>query len=354
VPGDGDGDGDASPSKDAAADDVASPSAGLPQRDEPVEDAGESFDQDTDPQTVLTSRQRERRLQGRRLKERRPPRREDAAALGRGTSFSPEQRLLLLDTWLRSGLPAKDFAALVGVSKHTLYKWKQLFDQQGPAGLMDKPRGATRGSRLPEVTKRTILMLKQQHPEWGCQRISDLLVRGPALPASASAVARVLHEAGYERVEEATRPHQPKRCRFERAKPNELWQTDLFTFMLKRHNRRVYLVAFLDDHSRFLVSYGLHASASTALVLEALEARIAGWGPPAEILTDNGPQYVGGTGGVLRDRRAIHQEQRVAAATVSQRRALGLARRTGLQCTARAGSVPARRSASGKRTGCGR
>jgi hypothetical protein len=72
VPGDGDGDGggdgggggDASPSKDAAADDVASPSAGLPQRDEPVEDAGESFDQDTDPRTVLTSRRRERRLKG--------------------------------------------------------------------------------------------------------------------------------------------------------------------------------------------------------------------------------------------------------------------------------------------------
>jgi hypothetical protein len=41
--------------------------------------------------------------------------------------YSPEQRILLLDTWRRSGLPAKDFAALVGVSKHTLYKWKQQF-----------------------------------------------------------------------------------------------------------------------------------------------------------------------------------------------------------------------------------
>jgi hypothetical protein len=38
-----------------------------------------------------------------------------------------QQRLLLLDTWRRSGLPAGDFAALVGVSKHTLYKWKKLF-----------------------------------------------------------------------------------------------------------------------------------------------------------------------------------------------------------------------------------
>ena len=135
-------------------------------------------------------------------------------------------------------------------------------------------------------------MLKEQHPEWGCQRISDLLARGPALPASASAVARVLHEAGYEAVEETTHPHPDHVRRFERAQPNQLWQTDLFTFVLKRQNRRVYLVAFLDDHSRFLVSYGLHASQSTALVLEVLEAGIANYGPPEEILTDNGAQYV--------------------------------------------------------------
>jgi transposase InsO family protein len=237
--------------------------------------------------TALTDRRRNRRWKGRRLA--RPHQSRRAAG---NAPFTPEQRVLLLDTWLRSGLPAKDFAALVGLSKHTLYKWKQRFEQQGPAGLADQPRGARRGSRLPEVTKRTILMLKQQHPEWGCQRISDMLMRGPALPASASAVARVLHDAGYELVGEATRPHPPKTCRFERAKPNQLWQSDLFTFVLKRHNRRVYMVAFLDDHSRFLVSYGVHASASTALVLEALEAGIAAWGPPEEILTDHGPQYV--------------------------------------------------------------
>ena len=44
-------------------------------------------------------------------------------------------------------------------------------------------------------------MLKQSHPEWGCQRISDMLLRGPALPAGAAAVARVLHEAGYQMEE---------------------------------------------------------------------------------------------------------------------------------------------------------
>ena len=43
----------------------------------------------------------------------RPP----AAAAG----FTPEQRLLILDAWRRSGLPAGDFAPLVGLARHTFY-----------------------------------------------------------------------------------------------------------------------------------------------------------------------------------------------------------------------------------------
>jgi transposase InsO family protein len=206
--------------------------------------------------------------------------------------ISPEQRLLILDTWRRSGLPATDFSTIVGVSKHTLYTWKKRFEQEGPAGLMDRPRGGHKGSKLPELTKRTILMLKESNPDWGCQRISDMLVRGPALPASPTAVARVLKEAGYELEEVPARRHPDQVRRFERARSNQLWQTDLFTFVLKRQNRRVYLVAFMDDHSRFVTGFGLHASQSTALVLEVLRTALSAYGAPEEILTDNGTQYV--------------------------------------------------------------
>ncbi len=206
--------------------------------------------------------------------------------------LSPPQKLLLLDTWQRSGLAARDFGALVNVSRQTLYAWKRRFEELGPAGLVDQPKGAKLGSKLPELTKRTILMLKQAHPDWGCERISDMLVRGPALPASPNAVAKVLREAGYVLREQPTTPHPDRVRRFERATPNQLWQTDLFTFILKRQNRRVYLVAFMDDHSRFITGFGLHGSQSTPLVIEVVRAAIAGHGVPQEILTDNGSQYV--------------------------------------------------------------
>jgi len=200
--------------------------------------------------------------------------------------LTPQQRLLVLDIWMKSGLPAGDYAPLVGVSKHTLYGWKAKFEADGPAGLMDLPRGGKRGSRLTDVTKRAVLMMKEQHPDWGVERIAAMLERGPALSASPNAVLRVLEESGYQVEHRPTVPHPDKVRSFERARPGQLWQTDLFTFMLKRQNQRVHLVAFLDDHSRFIVSQ------SAAMVLEVFRAGIASYGPPEEVLTDNGTQYV--------------------------------------------------------------
>lgn len=219
------------------------------------------------------------------------PQQAQAAAATR--QLTAEQKLLILDTWQRSGLPGNDFGVIVGLTNQTLYTWKRRFQQFGPAGLDDQARKKLPGgSKLPELTKRTILMLKKANPTWGCQRISDLLYRGPGLPASAGAVAKVLKDAGYVTEELPTKPHPDHIRSFERASPNQLWQTDLFTFILKRQNRRLYLVAFMDDHSRFITGYGLHASQSAALVLEVFRAALTSCSSPQEVLTDNGAQYV--------------------------------------------------------------
>jgi transposase InsO family protein len=205
--------------------------------------------------------------------------------------LSGSQRLLILDSWLRSKLPANDFASIAGVAPHTLYQWRKRFEEEGPAGLAQPQGRRSGGSRLSEPTRRAILMLKDAHPEWGEDRIHDVLVRTEGFAASPGAIGRVLSEAGWEVRSQATRPHEPPARRFERTRPNELWQTDLFTFVLKRENRRVHLVAYLDDYSRFIVGFGLYASASGALVREVFEASIANFGAPEEVLTDNGTQY---------------------------------------------------------------
>src|SRR5262249_30543236 len=60
-----------------------------------------------------------------------------------------------------------DFAPLLGVSNPTRYAWQRKCEADGPAGLLDKPRGGPAGSRLPEPTRRAILMLKEANPDWG-------------------------------------------------------------------------------------------------------------------------------------------------------------------------------------------
>ncbi|MCP3883460.1 MAG: DDE-type integrase/transposase/recombinase [Sulfitobacter sp.] len=211
----------------------------------------------------------------------------------RRRQLTPTQRLLVLDVWLRSGLAAGDFAPLVGLSKHTLYVWKRDFKKYGPAALADKPRGGRgRKRKLSVAAERAILMLKDLNPDFGGLRISQELLRGQGLDASESQVQRVLREAGYETQEVQTVAHGQTQRRFERARPNQLWQTDIFQFVLKKQNRKVYLIGYMDDHSRYLVSFGLHTNCTSAIALEVLTTGIASFGPPEEVLTDNGPQYV--------------------------------------------------------------
>ncbi len=208
----------------------------------------------------------------------------------RSAEFTGEQRLLALDCWFRSELAATEFAPLIGVSTASLYAWRRKFEEEGPAGLLGHKRGM-KGSGLPEPARRAILMMKDAHPDWGQDRIHDMLIRTEGISVSGGAVQRVLKEAGYEVEAVAPARNPPKVKRFERKRPNELWQTDLFTFLLKRERRRVHLVCYLDDFSRFIVGFGLHASASGAMVRETFEQAIANFGAPEEILTDNGAQY---------------------------------------------------------------
>ena len=182
---------------------------------------------------------------------------------------------------------------LVGIAPHTLYEWKRRFEARGPAGLADRRTGKRKGSRLAEPIRRAILMMKEAHPDWGQERLHDMLLRAEGFAVSPGAIAAVLERGGLRGGgARRQRRNEPAVRTFERAHPNELWQTDLFTFVLKRERRRVHLVAFMDDHSRFIVGYGLHASASGAMVQGGVPGGGgANFGAPREVLTDNGTQY---------------------------------------------------------------
>lgn len=203
-----------------------------------------------------------------------------------------ELKLRVVREVLEHDMRQIEVARLLGLSKHTVWDWVQRFRERGVAGLVSEAPGPRGGAGPGAAQKRAaVTALRRAHPEYGTRRISAVLARFAALGVSETAVRTILHEAGLLRARPPAAPAHPQPARrFERAEPNQLWQSDLFTFLLRRHER-LYLVAFLDDHSRFVVAWALAHHQKTVLVLEALARGIAAYGAPREILTDQGTQY---------------------------------------------------------------
>jgi len=220
-----------------------------------------------------------------------PARRREAPDPKRRVGKTAEERLMILEAWIRSKLSANEFASIVRVSRMQLYAWKRAFDADGPAGLEPAKAGRPKGSRLPKATRRAILLMKETHPDWGIDRIHDMLLRTEGFRASSGAISNLLKEEGYEAITLPAPRHPDRVRRFERARPNQLWQSDLFNFTLPPSSRRVYIVAFLDDRSRFIVGHGVSAASSSSFVIDVFRTAVTNFGAPDEMLTDRGPQY---------------------------------------------------------------
>jgi transposase InsO family protein len=212
---------------------------------------------------------------------------------GGGREVATAYKLLVVQERMK-GTSQEDVAAAFGVSTAAVQKWTSAFRKDGPKALESKRgRGGKVGLRklkTPPVVQEHVVGLKREHETWGTRRISDVLARFEGLGVSEQQVRKILHEAGL--IEPAPpakeREHGPRR--FERATPNQMWQSDIFTFRLRRAER-LYVCVFMDDHSRFIVGHSLAHHQKSALVMEAFERGVAAYGAPTEVLTDNGRQY---------------------------------------------------------------
>jgi transposase InsO family protein/transposase len=216
-----------------------------------------------------------------------------------GCRYSPEERRRLLEAYARSGMGVIQFSKTVGVSPQTLCTWKGRYEAEGPKGLepkgLGRPKGSGAGSTLPGAVKEAITATKRRFPTFGLRKVKDYLGRFLGLKVSEGGVATVIRETPDLPAPEAPRRKQRRRHAivrtFERARPGALWQTDITSYLLRRHHRRVYLTVFLDDHSRFIAAWRLESQAKSGLVTECVLDGIQKYGKPEEVLSDQGPQY---------------------------------------------------------------
>ena len=79
--------------------------------------------------------------------------------------------------------------------------------------------------------------------------------------------------------------------RFERSRPGDLWQTDITYLDVPWQKSPLYLIAYLDDFSRYVVGHGLFTHQRGDIAVDVFREACARFGKPKEVLTDQGRQY---------------------------------------------------------------
>lgn len=151
--------------------------------------------------------------------------------------YPAEVKLRVVREVLESGVSATEIAALFGVSAAAVHKWLSRFRRGGVKALTGGRRGPSPRTRAADSRREGVVAVKRQQPAFGTRRIADELRRFEGVGVSEATVRRILHEEGLlqprpPQVENAPKPE----TRFERAAPNQLWQSDIFTFLLRRHS----------------------------------------------------------------------------------------------------------------------
>ena len=198
------------------------------------------------------------------------------------TRYTYEEKLRAVKLLAEEGFKIALVSEETGVCASTLYVWQRQYRKNGEQGL--------RGRRLPGPVVAKILELKRANRLFGVQRIADALRRWFFLQASPETVRKTLHEANLMEARDKPRRNLTRPRFFERATPNQMWQTDIFTFRLG--GKYAYVVAFLDDYSRYVVNLDIFRSPTGAAVIETYRVAVGEYNPPKEMLTDRGPQYM--------------------------------------------------------------
>jgi len=200
-----------------------------------------------------------------------------------------ELRLRAVKLHLEESYSQAWVAQQLGFGKKTLVEWVKRYRELGEQGLRSRFSGS-RSAKVPPAVKHKITELKREHPSFGVKRIAQVLRRVFFLSASRETVRRTLHQQNLILKEKRkVKRSSPKPRFFERSTPNQLWQSDIFTFHLGGKN--AYLIGFMDDYSRYLVGCDLFRSQSSEHVLEVYRTAVGEYGVPKEVLTDQGRQY---------------------------------------------------------------
>jgi len=185
----------------------------------------------------------------------------------------------------RTGIPAKQIVAWLGIHAGKFYDWKQRY------GKVNEHNGwIPRDHWLTSAEKQAILDFHERHPLEGYRRLAFMMLDEDVVAASPASVYRVLKAAdviGRGRTKRSSKGkgfNQP-------SQPHRHWHIDISYINIS--GTFYYMCSVLDGYSRSLLHWEIR-EAMLEKDVEVVLQRAREKHPDAKprVISDNGPQFI--------------------------------------------------------------
>jgi transposase len=181
-------------------------------------------------------------------------------------------------------------AELLGVGERTFRRWRQRFEEDGEAGLLDRRLGKASGKRVPADREAEVEALyKVRYAGFTAKHFHEHLVRDHAFDWGYTWTKTFLHSRGL--LERAKRRGAHRRKRPRRPLPGMLLHQDGSRHEWLGGQPALDLIVTLDDATSAILSAFLVEEEGTASTFRALEQVFGAHGLPLSLYTDRGSHY---------------------------------------------------------------
>lgn len=188
-----------------------------------------------------------------------------------------------------------------GLSERTLRRYLAAYRAGGFTGLRPKDKGQVRISEAiaPQLLEQAILLRREVPSRSVAQIIQILEWEGLAKPGEIkrSTLQDKLMERGYSTRHMRLYANSGIAARrFQRKQRNQLWQSDIkfgpyLPIGEDGSNKQVYLVAFIDDATRYVLHAAFYPTLDQKIVEDCFRHAIQQHGVPESVYFDNGKQF---------------------------------------------------------------
>lgn len=192
------------------------------------------------------------------------------------------KRVEIIQAFVKDEISKQSAANLLGCSTRTIERHIKAFIIYGPEGLKDN-RHSNYHKLTPEQ-RETVIALKKKDRWRSGRNVRDKLKLS---------VHRRTINAIFQTEDLARENNKRVKAiqRFEAESPNDLWQTDIMGKIAFKNLGILYLIATLDDHSRFVPSGKWFRTQGKMNVFQIWYESLSKCGLPKAMLQDEGSQY---------------------------------------------------------------